>query len=158
MSKRINWAAAAPDAMKAQLGVHTYLEGCGLPKTLQELVFLRVSQINGCVYCLDMHAKALRAAGEGQQRLDCVAGWREAHGLFSARERAALAWAEALTLVADTRQVSDAVYAEAKAQFSDRELVDLTLAVCSINSWNRLNVGFAVVPTPDAESARKAAA
>ncbi|MFE0755101.1 carboxymuconolactone decarboxylase family protein [Inquilinus sp. NPDC058860] len=158
MSKRINWAAASPGAMKAQLGVHTYLEGCGLPTTLQELVFLRVSQINGCVYCLDMHAKALRAAGEGQQRLDCVAGWREAQVLFSPREQAALAWAEALTLVADTRQVPDAVYEAAKAQFSDRELVDLTLAVCSINAWNRLNVGFAVVPKPDAESVRAAAA
>ena len=158
MSKRITWAIAAPDAMKAQLGVHTYLEGCGLPVTLQELIFLRVSQINGCGYCLDMHAKALRAAGEGQQRLDCVAGWREAHGLFSAREQAALAWAEALTLVADTRQVPDAIYDAAKAQFSDRELVDLTLAICSINSWNRLAIGFAKGPVPDADSRKAAAA
>lgn len=158
MSKRITWAIAAPDAMKAQLGVHTYLEGCGLPVTLQELIFLRVSQINGCGYCLDMHAKALRAAGEGQQRLDCVAGWREAHGLFSAREQAALAWAEALTLVADTRQVPDAIYDAAKAQFSDRELVDLTLAICSINSWNRLAIGFAKGPVHDADSRKAAAA
>ena len=158
MSKRITWAIAAPDAMKAQLGVHTYLEGCGLPVTLQELIFLRVSQINGCGYCLDMHAKALRAAGEGQQRLDCVAGWREAHGLFSAREQAALAWAEALTLVADTRQVPDAIYDAVKTQFSDRELVDLTLAICSINTWNRLNIGFATWPKPDVESRKAAAA
>ena len=158
MSKRITWAIAAPDAMKAQLGVHTYLEGCGLPVTLQELIFLRVSQINGCAFCLDMHTKALRAAGEGQQRLDCVAGWREAHGLFSAREQAALAWAEALTLVADTRQVPDAIYDAAKAQFSDRELVDLTLAICSINSWNRLAIGFAKGPVPDADSRKAAAA
>lgn len=158
MSKRISWATASAGAMKAQFGVHTYLEGCGLPTTLQELVFLRVSQINGCVYCLDMHAKALRAAGEGQQRLDCVAGWREAHGLFSPRERAALAWAEALTLVADTRQVPDAIYVAAKAQFSDRELVDLTLAICSINSWNRLAVGFASALQPDAESTKAATA
>jgi len=158
MSARLNYAAAAPGAIKAQYGVHVYLEGCGLPMTLQELVFLRVSQINGCAYCLDMHAKALRKDGEGQQRLDAVAGWREAHGLFSARERAALAWAEALTLVAETRQVADAIYDEVKAQFSDRELVDLTLAICSINSWNRLAVGFARGPEPDAESAKAAAA
>ncbi|TSD86989.1 carboxymuconolactone decarboxylase family protein [Mycobacterium sp. KBS0706] len=158
MSARLNYAAAAPGAIKAQYGVHVYLEGCGLPMTLQELVFLRVSQINGCAYCLDMHAKALRKDGEGQQRLDAVAGWREAHGLFSARERAALAWAEALTLVAETRQVADAIYDEVKAQFSDRELVDLTLAIGSINSWNRLAVGFARGPEPDAESAKAAAA
>jgi AhpD family alkylhydroperoxidase len=158
MSARLNYAAVAPGAIKAQYGVHVYLEGCGLPMTLQELVFLRISQINGCAYCLDMHAKALRQDGEGQQRLDAVAGWREAHGLFSARERAALAWAEALTLVAETRQVSDAIYDEVKAQFSDRELVDLTLAIGSINSWNRLAVGFARGPEPDAESAKAAAA
>jgi AhpD family alkylhydroperoxidase len=157
MSARLDYAAAAPGAIKAQYGVHVYLEGCGLPMTLQELVFLRVSQINGCAYCLDMHAKALRKDGEGQQRLDAVAGWREAHGLFSAREQAALAWAEALTLVAETRQVADAVYDEVKAQFSDRELVDLTLAIGSINSWNRLAVGFARGPEPD-EQSRKAAA
>ena len=158
MSARLNYAAAAPGAIKAQYGVHLYLEGCGLPMTLQELVFLRVSQMNGCAYCLDMHAKALRQAGEGQQRLDAVAGWREAHGLFSARERAALAWAEALTLVAETRQVADTIYDEVKAQFSDRELVDLTLAIGSINSWNRLAVGFAKGPEPDAESVKAAAA
>jgi AhpD family alkylhydroperoxidase len=158
MSARLNYAAIAPGAIKAQLGVHTYLEGCGLSKTLQELIFLRVSQLNGCAYCLDMHAKALRQAGEGQQRLDAVAGWREAHGLFSAREQAALAWAEALTLVADTRHVPDAIYQSVKAQFDDRELVDLTLAVCSINSWNRLAVGFAMAPKPDAESVKAAAA
>jgi AhpD family alkylhydroperoxidase len=158
MSARLNYAVVAPGAVKAQYGVHLYLEGCGLPMTLQELVFLRVSQINGCAYCLDMHAKALRQAGEGQQRLDAVAGWREAHGLFSPREQAALAWAEALTLVAQTRQVPDAIYDEAKAQFDDRELVDLTLAIGSINAWNRLAVGFAKGPEPDAESRKAAAA
>ena len=158
MSKRLNYAVASPGALQAQLGVHAYLESSNLPKTLQELIFLRVSQINGCAYCLDMHSKALREDGEGQQRLDCVAGWREAHGLFSARERAALAWAEALTLVAETRQVADAIYDEVKAQFGDRELVDLTLAIGSINSWNRLAVGFAKGPEPDAESAKAAAA
>ncbi|WP_395672605.1 carboxymuconolactone decarboxylase family protein [Inquilinus sp.] len=158
MSARLDYAAIAPGAIKAQYGVHTYLEGSGLPMTLQELVFLRVSQINGCAYCLDMHSKALRKAGEGQQRLDAVAGWREAHGLFSPREEAALAWAEALTLVAETRQVPDAIYDEVKAQFDDRELVDLTLAIGSINAWNRLAVGFAKGPEPDAESRKAAAA
>ncbi|MFE0755102.1 carboxymuconolactone decarboxylase family protein [Inquilinus sp. NPDC058860] len=158
MSMRLNYAVVAPDAIKAQLGVHTYLEGCGLPKSLLLLIDLRVSQINGCAYCLDMHAKSLREAGEGQQRLDCLAGWREARDLFSPREQAALAWAEALTLVADTRHVPDAVYEAAKAQFSDRELVDLTLAVCSINSWNRIAVGFDRSPVPDAASRQAAAA
>lgn len=158
MSKRLNYAAASPGALKAQLGVHAYLESSNLPKTLQELIFLRVSQINGCAYCLDMHSKALREDGEGQQRLDCVAGWREAHGLFSPREQAALAWAEALTRIADTRQVPDAIYEAVKAEFNDRDLVDLTLAVCSINSWNRIAVGFAVAPKPDAASAQAAAA
>jgi len=158
MSTRLDWAAAAPGARKAQYGVHLYLESCGLPKALVLLIDLRVSQINGCAFCLDMHANGLREAGESQQRLDCLAGWREAHGLFSVREQAALAWAEALTRVADMRQVPDAIYAAAKAQFSDRELADLTLAICSINSWNRLAVGFGKAPVPDAESERAAAA
>ncbi|MGF6228067.1 AhpD family alkylhydroperoxidase [Inquilinus ginsengisoli] len=158
MSTRLDWAATAPGALKAQFGVHLYLENCGLPKSLLLLIDLRMSQLNGCAFCLDMHAKSLREAGESQQRLDCLAGWREAHGLFSAREQAALAWAEALTRIADTRQVPDAIYAAVKAQFSDRELVDLTLAVCSINSWNRLAVGFGKAPVPDAESERAAAA
>ena len=158
MSTRLDWAGTAPGAMRAQYGVHLYLENCGLPKALLLLIDLRVSQINGCAFCLDMHARSLREAGEGQQRLDCLAGWREAHGLYSAREQAALAWAEALTRVADTRQVPDAIYAAAKAHFSDRELVDLTLAVCSINSWNRLAVGFGKAPVPDVESERAAAA
>ncbi len=158
MSTRLDWAAAAPGALKAQYGVHVYLESCGLPKALLLLIDLRVSQINGCAFCLDMHARSLREVGESQQRLDCLAGWHEAHGLFSAREKAALAWAEALTLVADTRQVSDAIYDEVKAQFSDRELVDLTLAVCSINSWNRLAVGFGKGPEPDGASREAAAA
>jgi AhpD family alkylhydroperoxidase len=158
MSKRLNYAAASPGAVKALVGVHTYLESSNLTKRFQELIFLRVSQINGCAYCLDMHSKALREDGEGQQRLDCVAGWREAHGLFSAREQAALAWAEALTLVADTRQVPDAIYEAVKAEFSDRDLVDLTLAVGMINSWNRLAIGFAAAPKPDAASAQAAAA
>ncbi|HEY9346592.1 MAG TPA: carboxymuconolactone decarboxylase family protein [Inquilinus sp.] len=158
MSTRLDWATTAPGARKAQYGVHLYLEGCGLPKALMLLIDLRVSQINGCAFCLDMHAKGLREAGESQQRLDCLAGWREAHGLFSVREQAALAWAEALTRVADTRQVPDAIYEAAKAQFTDRELVDLTLAICSINSWNRLAVGFGKAPVPDVESERAAAA
>ena len=146
MSARLNYAVVAPGAIKAQYGVHTYLEGCGLSMTLQELLFLRVSQINGCAYCLDMHAKALRQAGEGQQRLDAVAGWREAHGLFSPREQAALAWAEALTLVAETRQVPDAIYEAVKAQFEDRELtgqISRSWSFCAntVRSLLRMGIG-----------------
>ncbi|WP_395672607.1 carboxymuconolactone decarboxylase family protein [Inquilinus sp.] len=155
---RLDYAAAAPGVLTAQLGVHDYLMGCGLSKTLQMLVDLRVSQINGCAFCLALHAKGLRQAGESRQRLDAVAGWREAHGLFSPREQAALAWAEALTLVAGSRRVPDEIYQAVAAQFSDRELVDLTLAVCSVNTWNRLAVGFGKGPVPDAASREAAAA
>lgn len=158
MTHRIDYAKASPEGYKAFGAVYVTLLKGDLPKQLIDLVYLRVSQINGCAYCLDMHSKALRKAGEGQQRLDAVAGWREAHGLFSPREQAALAWAEALTLVAQTRQVPDAIYEAVKAQFDDRELVDLTLAIGSINSWNRLAVGFAKGPEPDAESKKAAAA
>lgn len=112
----------------------------GLERPMVELVLLRVSQINGCAYCLDMHSKDARAAGETEQRLYLVAGWREA-SLYSERERAALAWAEAVTKLGE-HGVSDAVYAQALAAFSEQELVNLTLIVGLINTWNRINVSF----------------
>ena len=156
METRIDYGKAAPGAVQAMYKLQKYVDESGLEHSLIELVKTRVSQINGCAFCIDMHTKDARAAGETEQRLYGLSAWREAP-YYSERERAALAWAEALTLVADTRQVPDAIYDEVKAQFGDRELVDLTLAICSINSWNRLAVGFARGPEPD-EQSRKAAA
>ncbi len=112
----------------------------GLEQPMIELVLLRVSQINGCAYCIDMHSKDARAGGETEQRLYLVAGWREA-SLYSERERAALAWAEAVTKLGE-HGVSDEVYEQAHAVFSEQELVNLTLVVGLINTWNRLNVSF----------------
>ncbi len=113
----------------------------GLEHPLLELVKMRASQINGCAYCLDMHAKDARAAGETEQRLYLLDAWREAEHLYSGRERAALAWTEALTLIAEGH-APDEVYELARAQFSDAELAQLTLAIIAINGWNRLNIGF----------------
>ena len=106
---------------------------------------MRVSQINGCAYCLDMHSKDLRAAGETEQRLYLLSAWREV-SFYTEKERAALEWAEAVTLLKD-REVPDEVYQNARAQFSEEELIDLTMAVTAINSWNRINVSF-----PDTEA------
>ncbi len=113
---------------------------------LQALVELRVSQINGCVYCLDLHARQARAAGEVQQRLDCLAAWQE-YPLFNERERAAFAWAEAVTLLPDTHAPDD-VYEALFGQFSEQEIVDLTLIVAFMNTWNRLGVAFRELPDP----------
>ena len=116
------------------------MHGCGLEASLLELVKMRASQINGCAHCLDMHSKDARAAGETEQRLYLLNAWREAP-FYSARERAALAWTEALTLVSES-QVPDTVYEEARRHFSEQELVDLSLAIVAINGWNRLAIGF----------------
>lgn len=140
MSERIAHREVAPDTLQAVLGVHTHLSRVLPDARLRALIEIRVSQINGCAFCLDMHSTEARHAGETQQRLDCLAAWREAP-FFSERERAALAWAEAVTQVADTH-VPDAVYAAMKAHFADKELVDLTVAIGMINLWNRLNVAF----------------
>jgi AhpD family alkylhydroperoxidase len=135
---------AAPGALKAMLGLEAYLANCSVEPHLKHLIEMRVSQINGCAYCLDMHAKDLRAAGETEQRLYLLDAWRESPS-YSDRERAALAWAEAVTLVTDGH-VPDAVYEDARKQFSETELVDLTLAVTTINAWNRLNIAFRTTP------------
>jgi AhpD family alkylhydroperoxidase len=127
--------------MKALFGIGGYLMKSGrLDKNLVELVNMRVSQINGCAYCLDMHSKDLRAAGETEQRLYVLNAWREAP-FYTEKERAALEWAEAVTILKD-REVPDEVYEIARAQFSEEELIDLTLAVTAINTWNRLNIAF----------------
>jgi AhpD family alkylhydroperoxidase len=141
MQERIRYAQACPDAMKAMLALSQAVEKTGLPPQLIELVDYRVSQLNGCAYCLDMHSKDLRARGETEQRLYMTSAWREAEHLYTRRERAALAWAEAVTRL-DNQQVPDAVYETAYQEFGEAELTQLTLAIVAINGWNRFNVAF----------------
>jgi AhpD family alkylhydroperoxidase len=124
--------------------LHTFVRNCGLDHSLLELVKLRASQINGCAHCIDMHMKELRADGESEQRLYLLSAWRDAP-FYSDRERAALAWTEAVTLVADT-QVPDDVYEQTRKQFTEQELVNLTVALVAINGANRLNIAFRTVP------------
>jgi AhpD family alkylhydroperoxidase len=140
MKQRIDWKAVAPDGYAAQLGLETYARRSGLERTLLELVKTRASQLNGCAYCLDMHTKDARAHGESEQRLYALAAWREAP-FYSDRERAALAWTEAVTCIAENG-AADEGYAEARRHFDEKELVDLTLAIVAINGWNRLAVAF----------------
>lgn len=138
--ERINFKELVPAAYRAMLALETYVHQSGIEESLLKLVKMRASQVNGCAYCLDMHSKDARAAGETEQRLYVLPAWREAP-FYSDRERAALAWTEALTLVSETH-VPDDVYEIARAQFSDTELVNLTMAVVAINGWNRLEVSF----------------
>jgi AhpD family alkylhydroperoxidase len=144
MTQRLNALEAAHGAMKAMFGLEAYLAKCGLESSLLHLLKLRVSQINGCAYCIDMHWKDLRAGGETEQRLYMLDAWRESP-FYSERERAAFAWAEAVTLVTEGN-VPDEVFEEARKQFKETELADLTLAVVAINGWNRLNIAFRTVP------------
>src|SRR5215218_2659013 len=131
-------------ALRAMVGLSGYEARSGLEPSLLELVKIRASQMNGCANCLDMHTKDARARGESEQRLYLLAAWRESP-FYSERERAALAWTEAVTLVAESR-VPDAVYEEARRQFTDDELLALTMEVVTINAWNRLNVALRTVP------------
>jgi AhpD family alkylhydroperoxidase len=144
MEQRINYFKAAPDAYKAMSGLEAYLHGCGLEEGLLHLIKLRASQINGCAFCLDMHSKDLRAMGETEQRLYTLDAWRECPW-YTDRERAALAWTEALTLVTQGH-VPDAVYEQARKQFNEKELVDLSLAITTINAWNRLSIAARTTP------------
>lgn len=128
------------NALKAMYGLGMYLSKSKIEQPLLHLMYFRVSQINGCAYCLDMHSKDLRIMGETEQRLYMLDAWREAP-LYSARERAAFAWAEALTLL-EHNQVPDDVYETARKEFSEEELIDLTMAVIAINSYNRINIAF----------------
>lgn len=153
MEPRINITSVSPGALQAMLGLSSYLYQSGLDKKLLDLINLRVSQINGCAYCLDMHWKDLRAAGETEQRLYGLDAWRESP-YYTERERAALAWAEAVTRVADTH-VPDEVFEEAKRHFSDKELADLTLNVVAINGWNRLNIAYRTTPGPYQPAAKE---
>jgi AhpD family alkylhydroperoxidase len=144
MEPRLNYAKTAPGAYKAMLGLESYLHECGLEEPLLHLIKLRASQINGCAYCLDMHWKDLRAIGEKEQRLYSLDAWRECP-YYSERERAALAWTEAVTLITNGH-VPDDVYENARRSFSEKELSDLTLAVAAINAWNRLSIAGRTVP------------
>ena len=144
MSQRTSYAKAAPGVYKTMLGMHQYLEHCGLDERLLNLVYLRASQINGCAYCIDMHWKDLRTLGVPEQTLYMLNAWWE-WPEFADRERAALAWTDAVTRLTN-QEVSDEVYEKARAQFSDEELANLTLAVTAINSWNRLNIAFRTKP------------
>ena len=139
MQPRQNWAKDQA-ALSAMLGLEKYVHASGLEQSLLDLVVTRASQINGCAYCLDMHTKDARVSGETEQRLYLLSAWQEAP-FYSERERAALAWTEAVTLISSSH-VPDAIYEQARAQFSEAELVSLTMAVIAINGWNRLNVSF----------------
>lgn len=145
---RMNYQAAAPEAVKAMIGLETYLarqsrSEDGVDKPLMELVKIRVSQINHCAFCIDMHAKDARAQGETEQRIYALSAWRETP-FFTDRERAALAWAEANTLL--PHGVSQQLFEEVREHFSEAQLANLTLAIATINAWNRFGVSFAPVP------------
>ena len=144
MEARLNYAAAAPGAMRAMRALESYLSECSLEPKLRELIKLRASQINGCAYCVDMHSLDALALGETEQRLFALPVWRETP-FFTERERAALLWTEKLTLLA-VDHVPDEVYQAVRPHFNDVELADLTLAVATINAWNRFGVGFRDVP------------
>ena len=139
MEQRINMWEKGQKAIKTLFSLGAYLKKSSIEEHLLNLIDFRVSQINGCAYCLDMHSKDLRAAGESEQRLYLMDAWREAP-FYTDRERAALAWAEAVTKLEGG--VSDEVYEQAREQFSEEELVDLTMGVIAINAWNRINVPF----------------
>src|SRR6476619_101065 len=144
MKARIDLMHVNPGVMHAMLGLERQVQKAGLDHKLIDLVRMRASQINGCAYCLDMHSKDARATGETEQRLYGLEAWRETP-YYSARERAALEWTEALTLVSETH-VPDEVYERVRQQFSEDELAHLSLAVVAINGWNRLNVAARTVP------------
>ncbi|HEX4191798.1 MAG TPA: carboxymuconolactone decarboxylase family protein [Stellaceae bacterium] len=155
MKARMDFRAASPDGAKAMGALHAFLHHCGLERSLLELVKLRASQINGCAHCIDMHTKELRADGENEQRLYLLNAWEEAP-IYSERERAALAWTEAVTLISETH-VPDDVYALVSAHFNETELANLTLAIVAINGANRLNVAFRTVAGSYQPAARRAA-
>ncbi|HVT80626.1 MAG TPA: carboxymuconolactone decarboxylase family protein [Phycisphaerae bacterium] len=144
MKPRIEPSHVPPGGFRAMLGLEEYLHGCGLPPNLMHLLKLRASQINGCAYCIDMHWKDLRAIGEPEHRLYALDAWRESPW-YSDKERAALEWAEEVTLISTTH-AGDAAYEKLKAQFSEKEIADLTLLLATINAWNRLAISMRSLP------------
>ena len=151
MAQRLDYSTVAADGMKALGGVYGYVAQSGLPKALVDLVYLRVSQINGCAYCIDIHSRDLLKDGFAVEKLVLVPAWREAGNLFSEQERAALRWAETVTRVAETA-VPDAEFQTAAGQFSEKQLADLTLAIGLMNAYNRMAISFRAMP----EAARRA--
>lgn len=157
MTRRLSDRSAAMGAVQQLQNVERYVHSTGLDHRLLDLVKMRVSQVNGCAFCLAMHAKGLREAGEREDRIAVLPAWRETDW-FSDRERAALAWGEAVTTL-EHQHVPDAIFEQARAQFSERELADLTLAIIAINGWNRLNIALTQSePTPFAFDAEAEAA
>jgi AhpD family alkylhydroperoxidase len=154
MTPRMNFMQAAPDTIKALMALEAQIQGSGLEQSLIELVKTRASQINGCAYCINMHTSDARKHGETEQRLYLLNAWREAPA-YSERERAALAWTEVVTLIADTHAPDD-VYQEVRKHFSDAETVNLTMLIATINAWNRLAISFRAVPPVRAKAASAA--
>lgn len=151
MSQRVDYLRVSPGGMKAFGGVHGYIAQSGLPAGLVDLVYLRVSLINGCAYCIDMHSRDLIKGGLAVEKLVLVPAWREAESLFDVKERAALAWAETVTEVAQTG-VPDEAYEAAAGVFSDKELADLTIAIGLMNAYNRMAISFRTVPAAAAQA------
>jgi AhpD family alkylhydroperoxidase len=155
MEPRIDYMKFAGGGVRAMLGLEKYLQDCSLEEKLLHLIKLRASQINGCAYCLDMHWKDLRAIGESEQRLYALDAWEESP-FYSDRERAALEWTEAVTRFSE-EHVPDEVYECVRKQFSEQELADLTLAVATINAWNRLSIAGRATPGTYPPAARTSA-
>lgn len=145
MTQRMDYNAVTPAGLKALGGVYGHILQSGLPKSLVELVYLRVSQINGCAFCIDMHARDLVKLGMATEKLLLVQSWRDSGALFDQSERAALAWAETVTRVAETN-VPDADYEAAAAAFEPRQLADLTIAIGLMNAYNRMAISFRALP------------
>jgi AhpD family alkylhydroperoxidase len=143
---RLDYSSRVPMGMKAFGGVHLYVAGCGLPKPLVDLVYLRASQINGCTYCIATHSHDLLVAGVAVEKLLLLSSWQEAGTWFTPQEQAALAWTEAVTLVSSTH-VPDDAFDTARAQFDEKELADLTIAIGLINAYNRIAISFRRGPT-----------
>lgn len=144
MEQRLNFYSSAPEAIESMVNLEKYIRTSTLPKSLMELVRLRASQINGCAYCVDLHTSDARKAGEDERRLAAVVVWRETP-FFSERERAALEWTESLTLIAQTH-APDEIWEQVKVHFTAKELVDLTLLIGTINTWNRIAIAFRKMP------------
>ena len=151
MNHRIDYAKASPEGYKAFGGVYVAVQKSGLPKMLVDLVYLRVSQINGCAFCIDMHTRDLLRSGATMDKLALLPVWRDAGDMFSRRERAALAWAETVTRVSEAG-VPDEAYAAAAAEFGDKELADLTYAIGLMNAFNRFGIAFRSVPAAAAKA------
>ncbi|WP_186024678.1 carboxymuconolactone decarboxylase family protein [Burkholderia gladioli] len=153
MSQRLDYRKASPAGTKALGGVYAHILQCGLEERLVDLVYLRVSQINGCAYCIDMHTRDLLRKGDKLERVVLVPVWQEAGALFDERERAALAWAESVTRVSETG-VPDAAFEAARAVFGEQELSDLSIAIGLMNAYNRLAISFRAVPQAMVDAAR----